>query len=69
MIYGGNVLYKRYEDDFAELILLIFLEMLLSYPAGRACPVFRDVFERCARSDSVFRVSFCRIIDVSADNA
>ena len=45
------------------------LEVLLADAARRAGPVFGDVFECRARSDAAFRVAFCRIIDVSADDA
>lgn len=43
--------------------------MFLSHAAGRTCPVIGDIFEWSAWLDSVFRVSLCRIVDVSAENA
>ena len=43
--------------------------MFFPYPARRASPVIRNVFEWSSRSYTVFGVTFCRIIDVSANDA
>ena len=43
--------------------------MFFSDSASRACPVIGDILEWSARLDAVFRVTLCRIIDVSADYA
>ena len=44
-------------------------EVLFADAAGRTCPIIGDVLERSAGNDAVFRVSLCRIINVSAGNA
>jgi hypothetical protein len=46
-----------------------FFKVFLADSTGRAYPVFREVFKRCSWRDSAFGVSFCRIVDVSAENA
>ena len=43
--------------------------MFFADSAGRTGPVIREVFECCAGRDTVFRISLCRIIYVSADDA
>lgn len=43
--------------------------MLLADSACRACPSVGDVFESCSGSYASLRISFCRIVYVSADNA
>ena len=46
-----------------------FFKVFLADSTGGAYPVFREVFKRCSRRNSSFRISFCRIVDVSAENA
>lgn len=43
--------------------------MLFADSACRACPAVGDVFESGSGSYASLRISFCRIVDVSADNA
>ena len=43
--------------------------MFLTHTARRTGPVLRQVFKSCSRRNIVFRVSFCRIINVSAEHA
>ena len=45
-----------------------FLEVFYSYAAGGAEPAFGEIFKCRSWWDSVFRVSLCRIVDVSAEN-
>ena len=45
------------------------LEVFFSDTAGRAGPVIGDILEWGAWLDSIFRVTLCRIINVSADHA
>ena len=50
--------------------LSVFLfEVFLSDAAGWACPVGREVFESCSGGYASFRISFCGVVDVSADDA
>ena len=52
-----------------DAMLLVLLEVLLADAACGAGPVFRDVFKGGSGGYASFRVSFCRIIYVSADDA
>ena len=45
------------------------LEIFLAYSAQRAHPICRKVFESCSRFDPAVRITYCRIIFISADNA
>ena len=49
--------------------LLHRLEIVLAYSAEWASPILRNILESGSRSDSVIRISDCRIILVSADFA
>ena len=49
--------------------LFLDLEVFFAYSAKWAYPVCREVLECCSRLDSAVRVSYCRIINVSADDA
>ena len=55
-------------DCKPALSLFLFLEVFDSHSACRAHPAFREVFKRCSCRDTSFRISFCRIVDVSAEN-
>ena len=50
-------------------VLFLLLEVFLADAAGWACPVGREVFESGSGGYVFFRVSFCGVVDVSADVA
>lgn len=50
-------------------MLLLRLEVFLSYSAERAYPVCRKILKRCSRSDSAVLVTYCRVIHIPADYA
>ena len=50
-------------------VLFLLLEVFLADAAGWACPVGREVFESGSGGYAFFRVSFCGVVDVSADDA
>ena len=55
--------------SWCDGVLFVLLEVFLADAAGWACPVGREVFESGSGGYAFFRVSFCRIVDVSADDA
>ena len=52
---------------FQESVFLF--KVFLSYSTGWTYPVFREVFKWCSCRDAAFRIPFCRIVNVSAENA
>lgn len=43
-----------------------YFKYFFAQTTDRADPVFREIFERCPRSDTVIRIACFRIIDVTA---
>ena len=48
------------------IVLLDWREAVLAYAAYRANPIFRQIFERCARLNLIARIAFCRVIRKTA---
>jgi hypothetical protein len=61
-------LFYRYIFTFAALVVVVNarLEHAFVNAANRAYPVSGNIFKRCSRCDSVFRITFCGIICVAA---
>ena len=55
--------------SWCDGVLFLLLEVFLADAAGWACPVGGEVFESGSGGYAFFRISFCGVVDVSADDA
>ena len=67
----GDAIMRALNAFFSTTVhlLFLFLEVFHSHSTCRAHPAFREVFKCSSWRNTALRISFCRIVYVSAENA